>query len=301
MYVITGATGNTGHIVAKRLLENGKQVRVIGRNAEKLATLASAGAEPFVGDLGDQEAMSRAFSGAQAAYVMIPPNITSSDAPAYQNKISDAISAAIEKNEVRHVVALSSIGADKAENTGPIVGLHRLEERLRRIAGLNTLAIRAAYFMENTLPQVSVIQHMGVTAGPLQPDLKVPMIDTRDIGAFAADALLKVDFKGFQTPELLGNRELTYPEVTSIIGNAIGKPDLRYQQLPYDQFAGALQQMGMSESVANLLAEMSEALNTGHVRALEPRSARNTTPTSFETFVAEEFVPAYQGKSLQVA
>jgi len=76
---------------------------------------------------------------------------------------------------------------------------------------------------------------------------------------------------------------------------------LRYQQLPYDQFAGALQQMGMSESVANLLAEMSEALNTGHVRALEPRSARNTTPTSFETFVAEEFVPAYQGKSLQVA
>ena len=86
MYVITGATGNTGHIVAKRLLENGKQVRVIGRNAEKLATLASAGAEPFVGDLGDQEAMSRAFSGAQAAYVMIPPNITSSDAPARHSR-----------------------------------------------------------------------------------------------------------------------------------------------------------------------------------------------------------------------
>lgn len=294
MYVITGATGNTGHIVAKRLLENGKQVRVISRNAEKLATLASA--EPFVGDLSDQEAMSRAFRGAQAAYVMIPPNVTISDASEYQSRVTDAISAAIEKNEVRHVVALSSIGADKTEKTGPIVGLHRLEERLKRISGLNTLAIRAAYFMENTMPQVSVIQHMGVIAGPLRPDLKVPMIDTRDIGGFAADALLRLDFKGFQTPELLGNRELTYPEVTSIIGNAIGKPDLRYQQLPYDHFAGALQQMGMSENVANLLAEMSEALNTGHVRALEPRTAHNTTPTSFEQFVAEEFVPAYRGK-----
>lgn len=297
MYVITGATGNTGRIVAKRLLENGKQVRVIGRNAEKLAPLVALGAEAFTGDLSDQDSMSRAFHSAQAAYIMIPPNMAASDTPAYQNKITDAIATAIEKNEVQRAVVLSSIGADKTEKTGPIMGLHRLEERLQSISGLNTLAIRAAYFMENTLPQASVIQHMGVTAGPLRPDLKVPMIDTRDIAAFAAEALVRLDFKGFQTKELLGQRDLTYPEVTRIIGEAIGKPDLRYQQLPYDQFAGALQQMGMSENMANLLAEMSEALNTGHVKALEPRSAANTTPTSFEQFVAEEFRPAYEGKS----
>ena len=55
--------------------------------------------------------------------------------------------------------------------------------------------------------------------------------------------------------------------------------------------------MGASQNIATLFTEMSQALNEGHVRALEPRSARNTTPTSFEQFVAEEFVPAYQGKS----
>jgi hypothetical protein len=40
--------------------------------------------------------------------------------------------------------------------------------------------------------------------------------------------------------------------------------------------------------------EMIDALNSGYMRALEPRTAQNTTPTSFETFVAESFVPAYQ-------
>jgi uncharacterized protein YbjT (DUF2867 family) len=297
MYVITGATGNTGHIVAKRLLEQGKNVRVIGRSAERLAKLSALGAEAFVADLSDKAGLSRAFAGAEAAYLMIPPDLASADFRAYQEQVTDAMVSAVEQNEVGHVVALSSIGADKAEKTGPIVGLHFLEEALKRVSGLNTLSLRAAYFMGNTLPQISVIQHMGVTAGPLRPDLKVPMIATRDIGAYAADALLRLDFKGFQTQELLGERDLTYLEVTSIIGNAIGKPDLRYSQIPYEHFGGALQQMGASQSIAALFMEMSEALNEGHVRALEPRSARNTTPTSYEQFVAEEFVPAYQGKS----
>lgn len=297
MYVITGATGNTGHIVAKRLLEQGKNVRVIGRSAERLAALASLGAESFVADASDKAGLTRAFAGAEAAYLMIPPDLGSPDFRAYQDRLTDAMVSAVEQNEVKHVVALSSIGADKAEKTGPIVGLHVLEEALKRISGLNTLSFRAGYFMGNTLPQVSVIQYMGVTAGPLRPDLKVPMIATRDIGGAAADALLRLDFKGFQSRELLGQRDLDYLEVTSIIGNAIGKPDLKYNQIPYEQFGDALQQMGASQSIAKLFMEMSAALNEGHVRALEPRSARNTTPTSFEQFVAEEFVPAYQGAS----
>lgn len=297
MYVITGATGNTGHIVAKKLLEQGKSVRAIGRSTERLAKLSSLGAEPFSADLSDKAGLTKAFAGAQAAYLMIPPDLASTDFRAYQDRLIDAMISAVEQNEVKHVVALSSIGADKSEKTGPIAGLHRMEEALKRVSGLNTLALRAAYFMENTLPQVSVIQHMGVTAGPLRPDLKVPMIETRDIGAYAADALLRLDFRGFQTQELLGQRDLNYLELTSILGNAIGNPDLKYNQIPYEAFGGALQQMGASQNIATLFTEMSQALNEGHVRALEPRSARNTTPTSFEQFVMEEFVPAYQGNS----
>jgi uncharacterized protein YbjT (DUF2867 family) len=296
MYVITGATGHTGHIAATRLLERGKKVRVLGRSTDRLNKLASLGAEPFVSDLADQQALATAFAGAEAVYVMIPPDPASSDPRGYQDRITDAMAAAIEQNRVKHVVVLSSIGADKKDKTGPIVGLRVLEDRLKGIAGLNTLAIRAGYFMENTLPQAAVIQQMGVTGGPLNPDLKLPMIATRDIGAFAADALLNRDFSGFQTREVLGERDIDMNEVTTILGRAIGQPDLHYRQLTPEQFQGALTQMGMSRQVADLLVEMSKGLNSGHVRALEPRSMRNTTPTAYEQFAADTFAPAYQGQ-----
>jgi len=297
MYVITGATGNTGNLIARKLLAQRQTVRAVGRSADRLGPLAAEGAEPFVCELTDTTALVRAFSGARAVYAMIPPNLTSSDYRADQEKVADTIGQAIAQAQVKYAVALSSVGADKAEGTGPVAGLHYLEETLNRIPELNVLHLRPAYFMENTLAQIGIIQTMSITAGPLRADLTLPMIATRDIGAAAADALAGLDFEGKQTRELLGQRDLTYSEVTTIIGQAIGKPDLKYVQLPDEQLRAAFTQMGVSANVADLILEMSGALNSGDMRALEQRSAENTTPTSFEVFVEQEFVPRYRGKS----
>jgi uncharacterized protein YbjT (DUF2867 family) len=294
MYVVLGASGNTGHVVAKNLLARGQKVRVVGRNAARLQPLAAEGAEVFVGDVTDTRAITKAFRGAETAYVMIPPNPTSNDYRSYQERAVDAIATAVRHAGVKNVVSLSSIGADKASGTGPVVGLHNLEQKLNQIDNTNILHLRAGYFMENTLPQVGAIRMTGSVAGPLRPDLKVPMIATRDIGAAAADALLKLDFRGKQTRELQGERDLDYTEVASIIGNGIGKPGLGYVQLPDEQMKAALVQMGMSGDFVGVLLEMAGSLNTGHMRALEPRSARNSTSTPYETFVAEEFVRAYK-------
>jgi uncharacterized protein YbjT (DUF2867 family) len=210
--------------------------------------------------------------------------------------VTDALAAALAKASVPHVVALSSIGADKADKTGPVVGLHNLEQKLNGLSGLNALYLRAGYFLENLLPQVAVIQNFGFVAGPLRANLPLPMIATRDIGSVTAELLHTLGFTGKQARELLGQRDLTYSEVTSIIGRAIARPDLAYMQLPAQQLKPAFVQMGMSSNMADLLLEMSEALNSGHMAPLEPRSERNTTPTSIETFVAEEFVPRFQAK-----
>jgi uncharacterized protein YbjT (DUF2867 family) len=137
---------------------------------------------------------------------------------------------------------------------------------------------------------------MGKTAGPLRGDLKLPMIATKDIGNKAAEWLLALDFKGKETRELLGQRDLSMDEATAIIVKAIEKPDLKYVQVPGEQMQPLFIQMGMSPNVASLILEMAEALNSGHMRALEQRSARNTTPTSFETFVQEEFLPVFRGQ-----
>ena len=297
MYVIMGATGNTGGIVAKTLLGLSQKVRAIGRSSNRLDSLAREGAEPFICDVTDPAALTKAFSGAKAVYAMIPPSMTSSDYRGDQDKVTNAIAEAVEQTAVEYVVSLSSVGADKAEGTGPVVGLHHLEQTLNRISGLNALHLRPGYFMENTLAQIGIIQAMNTTASPLRADLALPMIATHDVGTAAAEALLSLDFSDKQTRELLGQRDLSYAEATVIIGDAIGKPDLKYLQLPDEQVRGAFLQMGMSANVADLILEMSAALNSGHMKQLEERTLENTTPTSFESFVAEEFVPLYQGKA----
>jgi len=151
--------------------------------------------------------------------------------------------------------------------------------------------------MENMFAQVGIIQNMGMTAGPLRPDLALPMIATRDIGAAAAKALLALDFSDKQSRELLGQRDLSYEEATTIVGKAIEKRDLKCVHLPDEQVRQACLQMGISESVADLILEMAAALNSGYLKPLEERTKENTTPTSFETFVAEEFLPLYRGKA----
>ncbi len=294
MFVVMGASGNTGHIVASNLLTRGQKVRVIGRNSAHLQPLTSKGAEPFVADVSDASALAKAFHGADGAYVMIPPNITSKDPLGYSSRVSDAIAAAVQSAGTKNVVALSSIGAELASGSGPVVGLHNLEEKLKQISGSNALFLRAGYFMENTLPQANAIRQMGSVAGSLRPDLKIPMIATRDIGAVAADVLLHPTIHGKQTRELLGQRDLSYSEVAASIGKAIDKADLKYVQVPDEQFKGVLVQMGMSEPMANLLVEMTQALNSGKMHSLEPRTPQNTTPTNYENFVSEVFVPAYQ-------
>ncbi len=296
MYVIIGATGHTGNVIVKALLAKGEKVRVIGRNAGRLKPFAAQGAEPFIVDLTDTANLPKVFAGAKAVYVMMPPNPASPDVLGYQKRVADALAGALRSSGVTHVVMLSSMGADKPEKTGPIVGLHYLEQQLNSLDRLNVLHLRAGEFMENTLAQVGVIQKTGTVAGLLRPDLKLPMIATRDIGAAAADALLNLNFRQKQTRELHGQRDISYSDVASIIGEAIGKPNLRYTQAPNEQMRGVFIQLGMSPNMADSLLEMYGSLNSGYMRALEPRSTQNTTPTSYETFVAEEFLPLYEGK-----
>lgn len=296
MYVITGASGNSGHVVAEKLLAKQKNVRVIGRSAERLQRLTDRGAEAFICDVTDQNKLAEAFRGAQAVYLMIPPDMAAENYREFQGRVSDAMAAAAREAGVKYAVALSSFGADKPSGTGPVAGLHDLEQKLNQIEGLNSLCIRAGYFMENTLAQVGIIKGIGVAVGPLRAELELPMIATRDIGDFAAGALLDLKFSGKQSVELHGQRNISMAEVASIIGAAISRPHLSYKQLSDDALRAPMVEMGMSKGMVELVLEMSRALNSGHMAMLEPRSKENTTPTNYETFVKEVFAPAFKGK-----
>ena len=142
-----------------------------------------------------------------------------------------------------------------------------------------------------------MIHGIGMFGGALLPDLKLPMIATRDIGDYAAERLLNLDFSGKQTRELLGERDLSMKEATAAIARGIGNPDLRYRQFTYDQMQQTLTQMGFSPKKAAVYIEMFKAINAGVLAAQEPRSLENSTPTSFENFVQDVFAAAYHGQA----
>jgi len=295
MYTILGATGNIGSVITKKLLEKGEKVRVVGRNSGRLQQYVHRGAEEFLADVKDAEALTRALTGVRAAFLMLPPDMMSPDYRAEQEAESNAISLAARNSGLQYAVNLSSIGAQAPTGTGPILGVRDAERKLNAVERLNVLHLRPAFFMENHLSSVEMIQMLGIFGGALKPDLKIPMIATRDVGAYAAERLLKLDFSGKQTQELLGERDLHMAEVATIISRAIGKPDLRYLQFTYEQVEQALVQMGLAAKTAAYFIEMFEGLNNGIVAGLDSRNGTNTTATSLETFVKDVFAPAYQG------
>jgi len=297
MIAITGATGRTGRAAVEALLSKGEKIRAIGRNAKKLEELAAKGAEAFVADVKDPVAMTRAIEGASAVYLVLPEDITGEDLRAHQEAVSESYAAAVATARVPYVVALSSIGAQHDSGTGPIAGLHNMEQKLNRVSGANVLHLRPGYFMENLLMSIPPMKSMGFLPGGMKGDMSMPWIATRDIGAYAAGRLAARDFSGSSVQELHGQRDISMNEAASIIGNAIGKPNFAYMQVPFLVLEPALVQMGLPKKTADLVIEMWKGANAGLIVPLEARSAKNATPTTIETFVAEVFAPAYLGKT----
>jgi uncharacterized protein YbjT (DUF2867 family) len=291
--VVTGASGRTGRVVTEALRTRGERVRVVGRNAEKLAPLVELGAEPFVANVEDVPSMTEAFEGASAVYLVLPEDLSQQDLRAHQERVSDSYATAIASAHVRFVVNLSSIGAQHATNTGPIVGLHNQEQKLNRISGLNVLHLRAAYFMENLFMSVAPLRSMGILPGGLRAEAPMPWIATYDIGVYAATRLAARDFSGSTVQELHGERDISMQEAASIVGNAIGKPNLEYARLPSMILQTALLNMGLPKKTTELIVEMWDGANAGLISPLEARSQKNTTPTTLEFFVARVFAPAY--------
>ncbi len=285
MYVITGATGNTGKIIASALLSAGKKVRIISRSAEKAKELTDKGAEIFIGDTTDAELLKKAFNGATAVYAMLPMEWQAKDYTESQLKNAKAIAEALKEEKVKNVVTLSSQGAHLESGSGVVLGLNKMETMFNAIDGLNTLHLRPCYFMENTLGMVGLAKQAGILGAPIKADLSFPVIATKDIAAYATKRLLALDFTGHNVQDLLGPREVTYPEMAKVYGAAIGKPDMNYVEFPATDFKNSLvNQMGASESVADNLNEFIKVMNEGKVMATAKRNAESTTPTSIEEF-----------------
>jgi uncharacterized protein YbjT (DUF2867 family) len=262
MFVITGATGNTGSVAAEALLDAGKPVRVVVRNVEKAKRLAARGAEVVEADLSDEAALIKAFRGAQGVYLLSPPDVTLADFFAARKKLVDGLARAVKAAAVEHVVFLSSSGAQHSSGTGMIVSTYAGEQALRA-TGLPVTFVRAAYFMENWASVLQPAQSDGVLPSFIAASHAIPMVASRDIGKTVARALLDGP-RGTRIIELAGPAEVSPAEVAATLSKLLGR-EVKVAEVPLEAAVPTFTSFGFSQSVAEGFREMFEGLANGKV------------------------------------
>jgi uncharacterized protein YbjT (DUF2867 family) len=269
MYVVAGASGHTGKVVAETLLSQRKPVRVVLRDASKGEAWRARGAEVAIAELDDAAALTLALKGATGAYLLLAPQMQSLDVRKDNAVRTAAIVKAIEASGVPHVVFLSSVASQHERGTGPIVSTHDAEQALRRVKADVTF-VRASYFMENWGASLYGLAQNALPTF-LNADAKIPMVATRDIGTTAAKALVEGGH-GKSVIELSGPREYSPRDVAAALGRVTGKT-IALQVGPEEAMIPALTGAGLNAHWAELFKEMTHGVNTGHV-AFEGGSAR---------------------------
>ena len=218
MFVITGATGNTGSIAAKALLSAGKKVRAVVRSADKAKALADLGAEIFVADLTDQAALGRAVEGAEGVFLISPPDLAATNFIADRKALTGKQVQTLNSAKVPHVVVLSSIGAQHAEGTGPIRTTYNIEQQVIA-AGLPATFVRAAFFVENWGAVLHPVKQDGVLPSFIRANQAIPMSSAPDIGKALANALLEGP-QGTKIVELSGPVDVSPNDVAATFAGA---------------------------------------------------------------------------------
>ncbi len=294
-YVLTGSTGHITKPVAQQLVVAGHQVTIITSSVNKTAEIEALGAKAAVGSVEDLQFLKQTFQGADAVYLMIPPNFATTNWIGYQRKVADNFIEAITANNIKHVVVLSSIGAHMRKGAGPVDGLAYLEQALDKLTNINALYLRPSYFYYNLFSMAGMIKHAGIMGSAQPAAHKLVLTHTSDIAEVAARELIKLEFRGHQI-QYIASDERTWAEITEVLSNAVGKPGTPYIEFTDEQSLQGMLQAGLSETIANGYKEMGAAMRSGEMEA----DYRNNRPAELgkvklERF-AQEFAAAYHAQ-----
>jgi len=286
---LAAPTGHIGSNLAPRLLEGGVELVLLCRDPKKVSALTARGARAEVVDLQDGEDVLRATKGADALFWLTPPDFTAPDMYAFQSGLARNVAQAIQKNGIKRVVNLSSMGGQLERGTGPVAGLHRVENLLNE-SGASVTHLRPGYFFENYLFSLDSIRSAGSVFLPIRGDRRLPMVATRDIADRAAACFLDPSWTGTRVLGVHGPKDMSFDEAAGILGDVLGRP-VRHVTVTFDQARDAFLGMGASPDVAAKYVEMYRSMDEGTFKVAEPRTSETTTPTTFVEFVGTVMKP----------
>jgi len=291
MIVITAPTGDIGHQVVENVLESGEPVRVIARDPSRLSPQVRDHVEVVTGSHSDAEVVGKAFAGADAVFWLVPPDPHAASLEAtYLDFCRPACDAFISQG-VSRVVGVSALGRGTAVagNAWHVTASLAMDDLIAS-TGVSYRALTMPSFMDNLLNQVGAIKSQGMFFSPVSGDRKVPACATRDVAAVAARLLLDDSWSGQASVPVLGPQDLSNNDMARIMTEVLGMP-VRFQQTPADAFRARLAGFGMSEAVAQGMADMMTAKDQGLDNG-EPRTPEASTPTTFRQWCEDVLKPA---------
>jgi uncharacterized protein YbjT (DUF2867 family) len=288
--VITGSLGNISKPLSQTLIVQGHEIIIISSKADKQQEIEVLGAKAAIGSVADADFMKTAFTGADAVYAMTPPNFGATDMIGYHREIAYAYAEAVKSAGVKHIVYLSSYGADLEKGTGFIIGLHHAEKILSKLEGVAVTFLRPVYFYHNLFSYIMMIKGQGIIGANYGGDDKLVMVSPLDIAAAAAEELTTTG----ATSKLryIASDEYTCNQVAAILGAAIGKPGLQWLTFTDGQVQKNLEGHGISAAIAALLVELGAATHEGLLRRDYEYHKPALGKVKLQDF-AKEFAEAY--------
>jgi uncharacterized protein YbjT (DUF2867 family) len=290
-FTITGSLGNISKQLAARLIAAGHGLTVISSSPDRKAAIEAMGAKAAIGSVTDAAFLTEAFAGADAVYTMVSPGISTPEHRKERADIGHSFAAAIKAAGVKRVVNLSSIGAHLDGGTGPISGVHDVEQILNELDGVAIRHLRPGFFYFNFFANIPMIKNMGIIGSNYGAGDRLVMAHPQDIAAAAAEEL-EQGFSG-KSYRYVVSDERSLSEVAKLLGAAIGKPDLPWVEFTDQQAIEGMVQAGLPLFAAETYAEMGSAVRSGILWTdYDSRKPVALGNTKLEDF-AKEFAVVY--------
>lgn len=290
--IVTGTLGNIGKPLTQSLIQKGHQVIGINHNIENQGKIEALGATAAIGSVEAADFLAATFAGADVVYTMVPPNyFAEPDIREYYRKVGNNYAQAIKQSGVKRVINLSSYGAHLDKGTGNILGAHYVENSLNELSDVDITHIRPTYFYYNLLNLIPVIKATGMIYANYGGDKRFEMVSPLDIAAAIAD---EIESKSVHRKvRYVSSDELSGDEIARILGEAIGKPDLKWIVISDEESLKSYIDAGFPELLSKNLVEMFSSIQSEKLaedyRLNKPTELGKVKFTSF----VKDFVTAY--------
>ena len=281
MYAITGITGKVGGELARTLLADGRPVRAVVRDAKKGEAWAALGCEVALADMGDAAALTSAFTGAHAVFILPPPVFD--PRPGYPEAVAviDSVVSALTATRPAKVLCLSTIGADAVPDN--LLSQRTMMEAALQALPMALTLLRPAWFIENAQWDVASACDTGLLNSFLLPtDRAFPMVATQDVGRVAA-RLIQEDWTGTRVVELEGPARVSPDGLAAAFARALGRP-VRAVPVPRCSWEAIFRSQGMKNTHPR--ERMLDGFNEGWIEFQESGRKATKGTTSVDVAIA---------------